>query len=192
MPQVAGLSAALPTAGLPQVAGLPRVALPLGGAVAAAVPRVEGPTYTGQVVDYNEEIGRTADFLGEDVYCKMSGMVDGFRGYFKQFHHFQIFCWLKPGEGFSTQNLLLFFSGFSSRIEVLASLSARKLKRSMDTWSMERFQRSLFQKSWVPRQVGFWQKTLQKTAVVWHKGKPKCFPKFFEPEERTSFCSEAA
>lgn len=64
MPQVAGLSAALPTAGLPQVAGLPRVALPLGGAVAAAVPRVEGPTYTGQVVDYNEEIGRTADFLG--------------------------------------------------------------------------------------------------------------------------------
>ena len=71
MPQVAGLSAALPTAGLPQVAGLPRVALPLGGAVAAAVPRVEGPTYTGQVVDYNEEIKRTADFLGEDVYCKM-------------------------------------------------------------------------------------------------------------------------
>ena len=92
LPQVAGLSAALPTAGLPQVAGLPRVALPLGGAVAAAVPRVEGPTYTGQVVDYNEEIKRTADFLGEDVYCKMSGMVDGFRRYFKQFHHFQFFA----------------------------------------------------------------------------------------------------
>ena len=46
--------------------------------------------------------------------------------------------------GFSTQNFLVFFSGFSSRIEVLASLSARKLKRSMDTWSMERFQRSFF------------------------------------------------
>ena len=64
------------------MAGLPRVALPLGGAaVAAAAPRVEGPTYTGQVVDYNEEIGRTAEiwgclicqeWLGCDIsiYCK--------------------------------------------------------------------------------------------------------------------------
>lgn len=54
MPSVPGLPAAGLPAGLPAAlpAGLPRVALP---GLAGGLPKVDGPTYTGQVVDYNEE-----------------------------------------------------------------------------------------------------------------------------------------
>ena len=68
------LPAGLPTlpglpAGLP--AGLPGVALPAVASTAPApaprpAPVIEGPTYTGQIVDYNEERSRMASF-----FCKV-------------------------------------------------------------------------------------------------------------------------
>ncbi|CAK9097866.1 unnamed protein product [Durusdinium trenchii] len=86
---VIALPAGLPTlpglpAGLP--AGLPGVALPAVASTAPApaprpAPVIEGPTYTGQIVDYNEEKGfgfieckETQEIYGKDIFLLRSSL----------------------------------------------------------------------------------------------------------------------